>query len=153
MTDSKTILDDLNGIFISLGRELGFSSPIVQDHGWETHVFMVRNGHALKMEIIWYGLNVMVHVVRLPDGNIPTEYTGNHYPDGSWATVTLDQIYHIPVGKPKKRQKRPTLNTWDEMAPYYFRSLDNQLKLIRNDPDSLINFMDRIDSSPAVPPL
>ena len=156
MTDKKDILAELTERFSSLGTELGFSSPITRtllNPGRETHVFMVRNGHALQMEILWYDFAVLLYAVRLIDGGNNNGFIDYTYLDGSWAKAFVDDIYHLPPKRAKKTKKLPGSKTWDTMAPYFYRSLDKQLELIRNNPDILLSFMNRIDSSPMCPPL
>lgn len=151
MASKKSISADLTEVFAALGKKLGFSDPIVHDRGWETHIFMIRNGHALQMEILWYGLVVFVHVVRLHNGRLPDGYVEYKNPDGSWGKISIYTIYHVKPEKHKKKRNL-SLKTWDDMEPYYYRSL-KELDLIRENPDVLLDFMDQIDSSPFNPPI
>lgn len=143
MATRESILIELTRRFAELGKELGFSEPVIQDRGHQTDLYMLRNGHALQMEVLWGGMVVFVNVVRLYDGQLPDGYVEYTNPDGSWRKRSVYRIYGVePVNHNYKRL--PPIKTWDEMEPYYYRTL-RSLDLIRENPDVLLKFMDSID--------
>lgn len=145
MATKQSILEDLTRIFAELGKELGFSEPILRDLGYQTDLYMVRNGHALQMEILWGGMVAFLNVVRLFNGKIPDDYVDYENSDGIWEKKSVYTIYRIkPVKIRNNFKKLP--KTWDEMEPYYYRSLKT-VDLIRENPDVLLKFMDSIDRS------
>lgn len=152
MATKESILAELTRRFAELGRELGFSEPVVRDvAGWETHLFMLRKGHALKMEILWTDAVVFVYVLRLEDGKIPTGYVDYVDPDGTWRMKSVLEIYNALPDRKQKKKRLPRFHSWDEMEPHYYRSL-KALDLIRENPEVLLNFMDSIDkTSPVIP--
>lgn len=150
MATKQSILTEITRIFAELGKELGFSEPVEQDFGYQTDLYMLRNGHALHMEILWGGLVVFVNVVRLFDGKIPDDYVDYENPDGTWGKESVYTIYHTQPVRVRHNNKHLP-KTWDEMEPYYYRSL-KALDLIRENPDVLLKFMDSIDDPPAPKP-
>lgn len=148
--DTKKLTRKLQKRFAELCGDLGFELQRVTTPCCGYAEMFAKRRHGLLLYVEWRDFCLDLYVVRLKDGEQWDGRWNSSYRDGTWKVVSVDRIYRSsqpPV------PRCPFAWTEDQWEAYLYTVMDNYIGLIRNDPQVLLSFLDRIDESPERPPL
>lgn len=132
------ILQNLACRFSVLGKELGFSEPIIRSSTYSTEIYILKK-YALQIAVDWREYVLFVYVVQLQNGVLPEKGVLYHYPNGEWCRKFLEDIYHVknPMFAKKSiaKEKRYT-------EQFLYDVLDFYINTIRENPEKLLAVID-----------
>lgn len=132
------VLRQLTSMFCEIGKEWGFSEPIIRNRSYVSEVYIVKK-NAIQIEVDWRGNDLFMYVVRLVNGNLPPKNVVYSYDDGKWCRKYFEEIY---------RTKRPMIKDQRQRysVKYLYDSFDFYTALIKNQPTVLKKFLDQCDA-------
>ena len=130
---NEVILEQLAQKLYELGREWGFSAPIVRTDGTISEIYIVKD-HALQLEIDWRENDLFLYAVYLRDGELPGKSVIYSYPDGHWCRKYLEEICHTKRAVVRDRERRYS-------EEYLFERFDFYVQMIRKHREHLAEFL------------